>query len=42
MYLAVHTTGKSGSGSDAARRQQASIIKLLLEHGADPTDKEGD
>ena len=36
MYLAVHTSGKSGSGSDAARRQQASIVKLLLEHGADP------
>jgi hypothetical protein len=40
LHLAVQTTGASGSGSDAARRQQAGIIKLLIEHGAKPTDKD--
>jgi ankyrin repeat protein len=40
LHLAVQTTGASGSGSDEARRQQAAIIKLLLERGAKPTDKD--
>src|SRR4051794_8539796 len=40
LHLAVQTTGASGSGSDEERRQQAAIIKLLLEHGARPTDKD--
>jgi ankyrin repeat protein len=40
LHLAVQTTGKSGSGSDEARRQQAGIIKLLLERGASPADKD--
>ena len=40
LHLAVQTTGRGGSGSDEARRQQAEIIKLLLERGARPTDKD--
>jgi ankyrin repeat protein len=40
LHLAVQTTGKRGSGSDEARRQQAAIIKLLLARGASPTDKD--
>jgi ankyrin repeat protein len=39
LHLAVQTTGASGSGSDEARREQEGIIRLLLEHGAKPTDK---
>ena len=38
LHLAVQTTGRSGSGSDAARVEQGHIIALLLEHGAAPTD----
>ena len=33
MDLATHTTGKSGSGSPAAREQQALIIELLESRG---------
>ena len=40
LHLAVQPTGKSGSGSDEAHRQQAAIIKLLLARGARPTDKD--
>ena len=40
LHLAVQPTGRGGSGSDEARRQQAEIIKLLLERGARPTDKD--
>lgn len=40
LHLAVQTTGRGGSGSDEARRQQAGIIQLLLERGAKPTDKD--
>ena len=40
LHLAVQTTGASGSGSEEARRQQESIIKLLLERGAKLTDKD--
>jgi Ankyrin repeats (3 copies)/Ankyrin repeat len=40
LHLAVQTTGRGGSGSDEARRQQAGIIRLLLERGARPTDKD--
>jgi ankyrin repeat protein len=40
LHLAVQNTGKSGSGSDEARQQQAAIIKLLLARGARPTDKD--
>lgn len=38
LHLAVQTTGRSDSGSDAAKEQQRQIIELLLEHGASPTD----
>ena len=38
LHLAVQTTGKSNSGSDAAKDEQRRIIALLLEHGARPTD----
>jgi ankyrin repeat protein len=41
MHLAVQTTGRSGSGSEEARHQQAGIIRLLLERGAKPTDEDG-
>ena len=40
LHLAVQNTGASGSGSDAAHEQQAEIIKLLLERGARPTDRD--
>ena len=40
LHLAVQTTGRGGSGSDEVRLQQAGIIKLLLECGARPTDKD--
>jgi ankyrin repeat protein len=38
LHLAVQNTGKSNSGSDAAREEQRRIIALLLEHGASSTD----
>ncbi len=41
LHLAVQTTGRGGSGSEHARHEQAGIIRLLIEHGASPTDKEG-
>lgn len=34
LHLAVQTTGRSGSGSSQAREQQAAIVRLLLERGA--------
>ena len=40
LHLAVQNTGASGSGSIEARENQAEIIKLLLERGAKPTDKD--
>ena len=40
LHLAVQTTGRGGSGSADARRQQAGIIRLLLGRGAEPTDKD--
>lgn len=40
LHLAAQTTGRGGSGSSHARQQQAGIIRLLLEHGAKPTDKD--
>ena len=40
LHLAVQTTGRGGSGSAETRRQQAEIIKVLLERGARPTDKD--
>jgi Ankyrin repeats (3 copies)/Ankyrin repeat len=41
LHLAVQTTGRGGSGSPQARQQQTGIIRLLLERGASPTDKDG-
>jgi len=41
LHLAVQTTGRGGSGSQHARQQQTGIIRLLLERGASPTDKDG-
>ena len=41
LHLAVQTTGRGGSGSEHARQQQAGIIRLLLERGASPTDRDG-
>jgi ankyrin repeat protein len=38
LHLAVQNTGKSNSGSDAAKKEQRRIIALLLDHGARPTD----
>jgi ankyrin repeat protein len=38
LHLAVQNTGKSNSGSDAAKEEQRRIITVLLEHGASPTD----
>jgi ankyrin repeat protein len=38
LHLAVQNTGKSNSGSDAAKHEQRLIITLLLEHGATPND----
>ena len=38
LHLAVQNTGRSNSGSDAAKDGQGRIIALLLEHGASPTD----
>ncbi|MBX7106382.1 MAG: ankyrin repeat domain-containing protein [Gemmataceae bacterium] len=41
LHLAVQPTGRGGSGSEHARQQQTGIIRLLLERGASPTDKDG-
>jgi len=41
LHLAVQPTGRGGSGTDQAREQQVGIIKLLLERGASPADKDG-
>jgi len=38
LHLAVQNTGRSDSGSAAAKDQQLQIISVLLRHGARPTD----
>jgi ankyrin repeat protein len=38
LHLAIQNTGKSGSGSDAAKDEQRRIISSLLEHGANSND----
>jgi hypothetical protein len=38
LHLAVQSTGRGGSGTDTASEQQRQIIRLLLEHGARPSD----
>jgi ankyrin repeat protein len=40
LHLAVQPTGRGGSGSEEARQQQIAIIRLLLERGAKPTDRD--
>lgn len=40
LHLAVQNTGRGGTGSAASRDQQREIIRLLLKHGARPTDKD--
>jgi ankyrin repeat protein len=40
LHLAVQNTGKSNSGSDAAKEEQHRIIVLLLGHGARPSDRD--
>jgi hypothetical protein len=41
LHLAIQNTGRGGSGSAASRGEQAEIIRLLLGHGARPSDKDG-
>jgi ankyrin repeat protein len=38
LHLAVQNTGRSDSGTDAAKDEQRAVIALLLQHGARPTD----
>jgi ankyrin repeat protein len=38
LHLAVQTTGRSHSGSEAAKDEQRRVIGVLLQHGARPTD----
>jgi hypothetical protein len=38
LHLAVQNTGRSDSGSEAAKDEQGRIIALLLGHGASPND----
>jgi len=40
LHLAVQTTGRGGSGSLQARKQQAGIVRLLLERGATVADQD--
>ena len=39
LHLAVQHTGRGGTGSAASREQQTEIIRLLLSHGARPSDR---
>jgi hypothetical protein len=40
LHLAVQDTGRGGSGSVASREEQTKIIRLLLDHGARPSDRD--
>lgn len=40
LHLAVQNTGRSNSGSDAAKEEQRRVIAILLAHGARPTDRD--
>jgi ankyrin repeat protein len=42
LHLAVQNTGRSDSGSEAAKDEQGRIIAVLLEHGASPTDADAE
>jgi ankyrin repeat protein len=39
LHLAVQNTGRGGTGSTASRHEQIEIIRLLLSHGAHPSDR---
>jgi ankyrin repeat protein len=41
LHIAVQTTGRGGSGSHRARLEQGEIIRLLVEAGGKPTDRDG-
>lgn len=41
LHLAVQPAGRSGSGSQQARQQQAGIVSFLIERGAKPSDRDG-
>jgi hypothetical protein len=41
LHLAVQNTGRGGSGTPHAIEQQRQIILLLLQGGAEPSDKDG-
>jgi hypothetical protein len=40
LHLAIQNTGRGGTGSAASQEEQAVIIRLLLGHGARPSDKD--
>jgi hypothetical protein len=40
LHLAVQNTGRGGAGSLPSQEQQKIIIRLLLQHGARPQDKD--
>jgi hypothetical protein len=40
LHLAVQNTGRGGTGAAVAREEQEKIIRLLLDHGARPSDKD--
>jgi NAD(P)-dependent dehydrogenase (short-subunit alcohol dehydrogenase family) len=40
LHLAVQNTGRGGSGGARAREEQEKIIRLLLDHGARPSDND--
>jgi ankyrin repeat protein len=40
LHLAVQNTGRGGTGAAASQEEQAKIIRLLLDHGARPSDKD--
>ena len=42
FHLALHNTGRGGSGSVAAREQQQKIIRLLNASGAEPANVDDD
>lgn len=40
LHLAVQNTGRGGTGAAASQGEQAKVIRLLLDHGARPSDKD--
>jgi Ankyrin repeats (3 copies)/Ankyrin repeat len=40
LHLAVQDTGRGGSGAAGAREEQMKVIRLLLGHGARPSDRD--